>query len=182
MRTWHLRIHNILSIWGATFALLVFGSIATAATDQPPFPSNYQDLVEAQIKQTFSDPYSLRDVMIAPPRWDGPVPGHTDVHPAWLVCLSANAKNQQGGYDGIRTHVFAIRDGRVFGHMEAWYSVYQVSEFVRHGLQEVTTSWESEGWPWENIFWGLEEMILTTFIHGYCRDANWRSWPELEGR
>ena len=167
---------------GMAFALLVFSSEVSSAAEQRPFPTNYRDLVAAQVKQTFTDPYSLRDVMIASPRWDGPVPGYTDLHPAWMVCFSANARNQQGGYDGIRTHVYVIRDGQLIWYLQASYSIDEVSLSLGHGLLAEAEAWAAQGFTQQEIFDSISSMVVTTFVHAYCRDAQWQAWSEMEGR
>lgn len=135
----------------AVCALWSFSAVASAADNPPPFPTNYRALVEPEIKQGFTDPYSLRDVYIAVPQWDGPVPGFTDVHPAWLVCFSANARNSQGGHDGIRTYVYAVRDDRVIWYFTTGYTINEVASSVGQEL-ETAEAWEMQGFSGQEIF------------------------------
>ena len=167
------------------FAFVMTALVQAAwSAERPPVPSNYRSLIAEQLKSFFTDPYSLRDVAIASPQWEGPVPGYTDHRPAWLVCFRANSKNAQGGYDGIRTYIFAIRDGEVF-----WYFWAPVGASGAAGalapsgdLGGYMRSLRAQGWAEDAISWHVADLLWAVFVHAYCRNDDWRLWPEVEGR
>ena len=179
-----LCVRNFLLAGIFAFAVSALVQAAWSA-ERPSFPSNYRDLVAEQIKSSFffPDPYSLRDVAIASPSWDGPVPAYSDPRPAWLVCFRANSKNKQGGYEGIRTYVYAIRDGVGIWYFSALVSPEDAAgAMAADGLAGYIRTMRASGWAEDDIVWHLEDLIVTTFVHAYCRHADWRPWPELEGR
>ncbi|HJZ06104.1 MAG TPA: hypothetical protein VJ327_09720 [Patescibacteria group bacterium] len=63
----------------------------------------YEEIIEAYVKRTFYDPYSLRDVSISQP-----IQGHILSQQGWIVCFEANAKNRMGGYVGIQRGAYLI--------------------------------------------------------------------------
>lgn len=83
-----------------------------SATPDPqkmgPYPSNYRALIKVQMKETFVDPYSLRDVSISTPAGY-----HYFMEQGWLVCVQANAKNSLGGYTGLETTAYLISKGEI---------------------------------------------------------------------
>jgi hypothetical protein len=83
--------------------------VPSAAVASPP-PANYKSTISARIKQSFFDPYSLRDVKISQPfaQQFAMVGG-----PAWWVCVRANGKNRLGGYVGLRDTAFAFDGDRI---------------------------------------------------------------------
>ena len=163
---------------GVLCSLWVF-SASASATDKAPFPTNYRDLVAEAVKQSFADSYSLRDVFIAAPQWDGPVPGFTDSH-AWLVCFRANSRNTQGKYDGIRTYVYTIRNGEVVWYFWEDFTINEVASTIGHELT-IANLWSASGWTEQEIFTSMGARTVTAFVHAYCRDAQWQPWPEMEG-
>ena len=76
--------------------------------DAGPYPDNWRELVREYIKTNYVDPYSIRDSQIAPP-----FRSRKAFFDEWIVCLRNNAKNQFGGYTGLRTTDISIRQGRV---------------------------------------------------------------------
>ena len=111
-------MHWKRGFYGATFALLL--ALAGCATSSPdlasigPKPSNYREIVAAQVRATFFDPYSIRDAGIAEP-----FPGGTVITydwqsgEGWVVCLRANGKNRFGAYIGVKETAFVVRGGKV---------------------------------------------------------------------
>jgi hypothetical protein len=77
--------------------------------DPGPFPNDYKSILAQEIKRTYFDPHSLRDVSISTPI-AGNLP-HTVT--GWVVCMEANGKNRMGGYVGLKTYGFLIRNGVV---------------------------------------------------------------------
>ena len=74
---------------------------AESANVAPP-PTNYRAAAVESVKQTFFDPYSIRDASISEPLYASAVfDGITPIpRKGWIVCLRANAKNRMGGYIG----------------------------------------------------------------------------------
>lgn len=102
------------SIVGA--ALLVAGCSATTSAPKQsaaagPPPSGYRAAVLSSAKQTFFDPYSVRDAQISQPLYASAVfDGVTPIpRKGWIVCVSANAKNRMGAYTGIQPSVFLFQ-------------------------------------------------------------------------
>jgi hypothetical protein len=83
--------------------LLISGCATTQTIESTgPRPTNYKQAVKDHVKESFFDPYSIRDAEISQPLmasavFDGvtPIP-----HSGWIVCFKANAKNRMGGYTG----------------------------------------------------------------------------------
>lgn len=80
-----------------------------------PLPVNYREIVATHVRNSFIDPYSIRDASLT-----SPVPGELYVErvvgayeKGWLVCLKANAKNRSGGYSGQMQTVMILRGGTV---------------------------------------------------------------------
>lgn len=73
-----------------------------------PYPNNYKEVMKSYIKQTFFDPYSLRDVQIS-----YPTPGVFGMLQGYWVCLQCNAKNRMGGYTGLSRNAYLIDNSRV---------------------------------------------------------------------
>lgn len=78
-----------------------------------PFPENYKDIVAHRIKETFYDPYSMRDVSISLPQ-----SGHMLYRQGWIVCLESNAKNRMGGYVGLQRTAYLINRGSIIDVFE----------------------------------------------------------------
>lgn len=98
--------------------LLIAGCASNSNESRPidpkvagTYPTNYKQLVRENVRKTFFDPYSLRDVAISEPQ-----PGRLLLQttgPGWIVCLEANAKNKMGGYVGLRRTAFLIIEGEI---------------------------------------------------------------------
>lgn len=102
------------------FGLLIVALSLCGCSLGPPnpqqigrYPSNYRALIKAQMKETFYDPYSLRDVSISTP-----VQAHDLFSQGWLVCVQANAKNRMGGYVGLTTTGYWISRGVITDSFE----------------------------------------------------------------
>ncbi|MDQ2658799.1 MAG: hypothetical protein M3Y03_00080 [Verrucomicrobiota bacterium] len=103
------------------FAITSYGGVPSAAqnaaADHGPYPANYEVIVRRWIKQTFNDPYSLRDLTISKPakgwRTGAPLFGEKAVNYGWEVLVTVNAKNTFGAYTGLQTYDLILRDGRV---------------------------------------------------------------------
>ena len=89
--------------------LLLSGCAATWTQEGAgPYPDNYKEVVANHIKQTYFDPYSLKDVQISEP-----TPGVLAMAQGYNVCLQANAKNRMGGYTGLKRNSYLINNQRV---------------------------------------------------------------------
>ena len=89
------------------------GPVATTTAAEPP-PANYREIIAAHVRETFFDPYTVRDAAIAPPK-TGQL-SRTDaiaIERGWIVCVKANARNRMGGYIGNRPTAYLIRGGKV---------------------------------------------------------------------
>jgi hypothetical protein len=73
-----------------------------------PFPLESEKLVRDQVRQSFFDPYSIRDARISVPEQ-----GHLFFQQGWIVCLEANAKNRMGGYTGLKRTAFLIHNNQI---------------------------------------------------------------------
>ncbi len=74
-------------------------------------PSNYRATVTAKAKQSFIDPYSVRDATISQPLYASAIFDGLTPFPrkAWIVCIQANAKNRLGGYTGQQYTLIAFK-------------------------------------------------------------------------
>lgn len=91
------------------------GVVASATTSDPPPPPNYRDQVQARVKKTFFDPYSIRDAAISQPFvQNAAFDGVTLIpHQGWMVCIRANAKNRMGGYIGLKETGYMFKAGQI---------------------------------------------------------------------
>ena len=74
-----------------------------------PYPSDYKRIIADHIRQSYYDPYSLRDVRITTPKIGGNRMGIS----GWGVCVEANAKNRMGAYVGLTRTTYVINRGKV---------------------------------------------------------------------
>lgn len=83
-----------------------------------PSAEECRQIVQSYIRETFKDPYSVRDLEIAPAepysRFRG-IQNGGGYFFAWLVSFRCNAKNSYGGYGGLQTFTIVVRDGRLIG-------------------------------------------------------------------
>lgn len=95
-------------------ALLLLTLAACAPTvsreNVGPYPANWREQLAAEIRQSFFDPYTLRDVAVSEPSM-----GHLGQRTGWVVCLRANGKNRMGAYTGVKDTVYLLRDGALTG-------------------------------------------------------------------
>lgn len=87
------------------------GPLSAEQANRPPM--NYKELVTAAVRESFFDPYSIRDAAITEP-----VMSTYAGLPAWSVCVRANAKNRMGAYTGRKSTAFYIQNGQVVGSDE----------------------------------------------------------------
>ncbi len=73
--------------------------VATSEVNVAP-PSNPRAAALSYVRQTYFDPYSVRDASISQP-FVLPY-GLSGQSQAWVVCVRANAKNRLGGYAGLQ--------------------------------------------------------------------------------
>ncbi len=98
----------------AVGTLLAGCASPTINADQAgPFPANYKAIMAAYIRQTYFDPYSMRDVAIS-----APVLGRIEYDSGWLLCLQANAKNRMGGYTGLKKTAYLVKYNSVAADLE----------------------------------------------------------------
>lgn len=84
--------------------------VATSEVNVAP-PSNARAAALGYARQSFFDPYSVRDASISQPlqvRY-----GLMGQQMVWAVCISANARNRMGGYTGIQETVVAFAGDNV---------------------------------------------------------------------
>lgn len=74
-----------------------------------PYPALYKGMLASWVRGTFLDPYSLRNVHVTKPVEVKASRGTF----AWLVCLSANARNRYGAYTGQQAHAVLIRNSAI---------------------------------------------------------------------
>lgn len=95
--------------------MLVLAGCSTAgappAENTTPPPVSYRAAVADSVRQSYFDPYSIRDADISAPLYaravfDGltPIP-----RSGWIVCVKANAKNRMGAYIGRELTVFLFK-------------------------------------------------------------------------
>lgn len=73
-----------------------------------PLPADYRARVAAKVRETFFDPYSIRDASIS-----DPIAGQAILGPVQTVCVRANAKNRMGGYTGLKETAFTFLNGNL---------------------------------------------------------------------
>lgn len=86
--------------------------------DPGPFPENYKELIQAHLRTALKDPDSVKDVNIPAPYpaqaqrgliWGG---GYDHFY---TTCITLNAKNSYGGYNGVTPYKANIKDGKIIG-------------------------------------------------------------------
>ncbi|MBI1186484.1 MAG: hypothetical protein GC206_04015 [Alphaproteobacteria bacterium] len=96
----------------ATLALLLGGvAAAQTAPEYGEFPADHERIVREHYELELVDPESVRYRAISQPmpvEWDNHYEGL-----GYQVCVTFNARNRAGGYQGWRTHALLIRDGEV---------------------------------------------------------------------
>lgn len=83
--------------------------LAVASVTVAP-PSNYRETVLDYVRNTFFDPYSIRDAELSELlAFDAGWP-HGQL---WYACLRLNAKNRMGAYTGRKVHMIAFKDNAI---------------------------------------------------------------------
>ena len=104
-----MRMRLAAVVW---VGLVLAGCGAPAMKVDPtlsgPYPFNYKAIMAEQVRDTYFDPHTLRDVAISAP--DAGYMGSTE---GWWVCVRANGKNRMGAYAGMQTTGYLIRNGVV---------------------------------------------------------------------
>ncbi|NCU19444.1 hypothetical protein EOM89_01615 [Candidatus Falkowbacteria bacterium] len=108
-----MRTATFAAMMGA--GVFLAGCVETTGTQtaqpQTEPPTNYRSAVLDHARQTFFDPYTVRDASISQPLQVGY--GLTGQQMVWVVCVRANARNRMGGYTGIQETVVAFRGNAV---------------------------------------------------------------------
>src|SRR4029079_12361303 len=99
----------------AILQMVLAGCAMQVEPPQEPPPANYRQIIAAHVRQTFLDPYSIRDANIAPPKPGWAFVGGSlgQYKTGWAICLRVNAKNRMGAYTGAKESIYVIQDGRV---------------------------------------------------------------------
>lgn len=107
--------------------VMLNGCATPTASESGPYPTAYRAIAKNYVRQTFFDPYSIRDAEISQPKpGQMAIPGIIKVETGWIVCVRANAKNRMGAYTGIRDTVMVIRDGQVLGSLSDQPTHYDI--------------------------------------------------------
>jgi len=87
-----------------------------------PYPSSYRQLAADYVRQSFIDPYSIRDAEIAAPKLaaGAGLLGDGSFATPWLVCVRANAKNRMGAYTGRKATAIQIYRGKGLGSYDEY--------------------------------------------------------------
>lgn len=86
-------------------------AIAQTMDEYGAFPAEYERVVHEYYELQLVDPESVRYRAISQPvpvDWRNHFVGR-----GYQVCVTFNARNRDGGYQGWRTHALLIRDGEV---------------------------------------------------------------------
>lgn len=76
-----------------------------------PPPVDYRSTVAKEIKESYFDPYSIRDAKISKPFL---------LNDGWSVCVSANAKNRMGGYVGQKFTRYIFSGNKIINEMDEY--------------------------------------------------------------
>lgn len=76
-------------------------------------PIQYKEKVVYLVRQTFIDPYSVRDAEISKPFYQDKIWDGDGLMPqsSWVVCVRANGKNKLGAYTG-RQNILVLFNGQ----------------------------------------------------------------------
>lgn len=90
-------------------------TMSPTSADAGPPPANYREAVKASARETFFDPYSVRDASISQPLYASTIFDGMSMVPrkGWIVCVRANAKNRMGAYTGMQETVFLFSGSTV---------------------------------------------------------------------
>lgn len=96
--------------------VLGFTPVQAAEIDPAAYPELAQDVllppILAELHRTLNDPYSIRDFVMCPARG---IKLKNNRPVRWVVSISFNAKNEFGGYTGVRTYAAVFKDGHISG-------------------------------------------------------------------
>jgi len=102
-------------------ALLITGCSTAPPTkeqresvDYGPRPDNYEQIVRDYLRNRLTDPTTaLVEFKAGPTQLYQRDTVVRDLQFGWAVCVLTNDKNARGAYDGYRTGVYFIRNGKV---------------------------------------------------------------------
>lgn len=119
----------------------------TAPTSETPAPTNYREAVVNEIKQSFFDPYSIRDAAISRPFYANGVYDGVSPFPrkGWVVCMRGNARNRMGGYTGLQNTVILFDGERVAMSLSGPDYRWQVVELCKNAEFEPFPEIEATG-------------------------------------
>lgn len=111
---------NVIGCAAALVAVTTSGCATPPSSENAgPEPLNYREVARSYLRTSLIDPYSVRDLQIAPPRVGQVYVEGTFKHAnGWAVCYRANAKNRMGAYAGLKEAVILIRDEKVVASTE----------------------------------------------------------------
>ena len=104
---------GIMAAAAVVAAALAGCAPGTVTTDIGPAPKEWRKKVADHVRQSFFDPYSIRDAEVSDPIPTGMVfDGVTPIpHSGWMVCLKANGKNRFGAYAGLQLTGILFENG-----------------------------------------------------------------------
>jgi len=117
---WTTSVIRLSVVGGLSIALASCASVASESNgagthDAGPYPSNYEEIVKRYLHDTLKDPQSIQELTMSKPVekkvFMGALGGGTV--PAWATCVSYNAKNSYGGYTGIKSYTYYLRNGAI---------------------------------------------------------------------
>lgn len=97
-----------------------------AAADHGAYPANYQKIVRAWYRQNLKDPDSARFGVITRPLKEHAIMNQfrKEAVYGYTVCAHVNARNSYGGYTGMKTRWFLIRNGQIVRSAKPKYGIY----------------------------------------------------------
>jgi hypothetical protein len=104
-------------IGGLAVALASCASVANEpANSAGPYPNNYEEIIKKYLHDTLKDPYSIQKLKISKPVEKTVFAGALaeGTIPAYASCVSYNAKNSYGGYIGVQSYTYYLRNDAVF--------------------------------------------------------------------
>lgn len=84
-------------------------------------PEEYEKIIQAWMKESLFDPYSVRDLEIREPletTTRSSIFGLEVGQKVWVVAVKFNAKNRYGAYTGLKTHLFYFRGEKFVGVLD----------------------------------------------------------------
>ena len=109
MKISHILIFSTLLLTGCagSYGAPVEADLVIEEAGEKPSNEKTIELVKLYIKNTFKDPYTVKDLAIyeAVP---GKAYGIGKWPLAWIVCFESNARNSHGAYTGLETDAFVV--------------------------------------------------------------------------